>query len=331
MKRTLAALLLPFACSAPPRAPSPPPERLQAAPASRAEPEPARGESRPLPAPELSPSILLPSPGSGDAELMRAGRISIWKHDLVDRLQETEPVFLRQLQNDLVLDALLAEQAERHGIRIDAGAIERAALAEEQRLREQVARELHGSATFEDYVRRQFGLEPAEFRNWQRLALARDRYRQYVVRYLALRADRVSVRVISSADKKLLEDLERRIREGADFATLALRHSDDESRRDGGLLPPLHRGSRHPVVGKAFELQAGEVSPILVHEGAGAPRYYLVYCVRRMPGRDVEFAAVREELDRESELRPLERSDLQAVFDRLLQEAQSLPPGPPRR
>lgn len=164
-----------------------------------------------------------------------------------------------------------------------------------------------------------------EFRRWQRATLARNLYRQYVVRFLALRVDRVQVRILQMRDRTAIEDMARRVREGADFATLALRHSEDESRKEGGLLPALRRDAKHGIVERAFALQPGEVSEIVTIEGPSGPRHYLIYCLRWMQGRDLPFADVRAELDQDIATRPLAPSDYQAAYEQLLAAKQVVP------
>jgi parvulin-like peptidyl-prolyl isomerase len=133
-----------------------------------------------------------------------------------------------------------------------------------------------------------------------------------VIRYLALREERVTVRYIVHQDKALLESLAAKVKEGADFATLALRHSEDQGRRDGGLLPPFGRGFPHPVADIAFTLQPGQLSGVETRNTHNGPRQFLVYCLARQPGRDVKFADVSKEIDAELEKKPLSRIETDA-------------------
>lgn len=276
---------------------------------------------------DLPPRILLPDAGTRDEEVARAGTIQIRKAHVFERLLETDPARARDLTDMLVLDALVAQQAERFAIRVDPATIDTMVQEEEERLRKQVEKELSTRVSFELYVARQMGMRVEEYRRWLRLSLARKVYREYVARYLGMREDRVQVRYVVSADRKVLEEVSQKVQAGADFATLALRHSEDETRSDGGLLPPFGRGFEHPVAKKAFELEPGQLSPILEYTAGGATRHYLVYCVRRMPARVVEFAAVREELDRDMRARPLSAFEFNAFYLQLRGAAEALPSG----
>lgn len=274
----------------------------------------------------VDPGVLLPRAEGRDDELARVGNVVFHKRDLADRLLETRPTYGYQLLNDLKMDALIHQQAVRHGIVVEAGPIEALLATEEKRLRAQVERELAGKLGYDEYLQHEFGMTLEEFRRWMRTELVRTRYRHYVARYLALREDRVTVRVLTNGDRALVEDLARRVAAGADFGTLALRHSDDDgTRKDGGLMT-LSRHSAHPVVAAAFGLQPGQVSPVLQLAGDGPPRYALVYCTERRPGRDLGFAAARAELDAELEKEPLAPSEVQALYVRLSTQSESLPP-----
>ncbi|MBL8736176.1 MAG: hypothetical protein JNL12_07090, partial [Planctomycetes bacterium] len=72
---------------------------------------------------------------------------------------------------------------------------------------------------------------------------------------------------------------------------------EDDSRRDGGLLPPFARGSQHPVAEVAFTLQKGQVSAPFRGRWRDEERWFVVYCLEHLPGRSLPFAQVRDEID----------------------------------
>ena len=279
--------------------------------------------TRPTP-PDLSPAILVPA-AQTDGVIARAGPVELTKAHVYDRLLESDPRNARRLIDLMVLDALIAEQAKRHQIRVDPAQIEVLAAAEEKQLRTQVEKELAGRMTFAEYLGRQLGMTEDEYRRWLVLNLARKVYREYVARYLATVEDRVQVRYLVTSDAAVAADCSKRARVGADFASLALKFGEDESRQDGGLLPPFGKGFRHPVAGAAFQLQPGQVSdPVLIEQGGGR-RWYVVYCLKRMPGRQVGFAEVRAELDREMTARPMTPFEFDAFYLQLRGAAEKLP------
>jgi parvulin-like peptidyl-prolyl isomerase len=328
----LALALLCASCAAPGEPPS-----LAAAPADATMPpappaveRPAMGSIRipdePVAADEgdLPPSILLPKPQATDDEVARVAGLSIHKRHVFDRMLETSPQQARDLVDNLILDVLVAARAERYGLRVDSRRIAARLEQDEQQLRKQVAAEWSGQLSLDEYVLRQFDMDLAEYRRWNQLNLARKFYREYVIRYEALLQDRVQVRYMVSSDRATLEGVAKQVREGASFAGLALRHSEDETRKDGGLLPPFGAGMKHPIAATAMELEPGKLSEIIAAEQDGQTRYYLVYCLKRIPGRRVAFADVRAEIDADIEARPLTRFDFNAFYLATRGEAETL-------
>jgi parvulin-like peptidyl-prolyl isomerase len=266
------------------------------------------------PADDLLPDILRPASGSADAEVARIGERTVWKRHVYDRLLETNPQQARDLVDNLVLDLLVADLAETYGVRVTAAEIDAKLAEEETQMRERLAAEWKGELDFDRYLVQQFGMDHAEYRRWRRLTLARTLYRQYVIRYHAMRSERVQVRYIVSSDRAVLEDARKQIKDGASFARLALRHSEDESRKDGGLLPPFGPGLQHPVADMALGLEPGDLSEVLEREVDGQRRYYLVSCLRRIPADVRPFAEVRSEIDEDIKGRPLSRFDFHAFY-----------------
>jgi len=158
---------------------------------------------------------------------------------------------------------------------------------------------------FEDYVWRLFGMREADWRQTLRLRTAQRLYQGYVLRYLALREDRVQVRFLVHKDRAVAQEVVDKVRVGADFATLALRWSEDASRREGGLLPPFGQGFQHPAARHAFELEAGQVCAPFEATWGGEQRWFVVYCLEHRPGRDVTFEEVRAEIDADLQRQPV--------------------------
>ncbi|MGE3171085.1 MAG: peptidylprolyl isomerase [Planctomycetota bacterium] len=307
---TAAALLLAGCAGAPARRPLPgstPPVWPPAGPAGEAparvavvqEPQPVR------PVQGYGPEVLLPDPKSPDAEVARVGDLSLRQSQAFARLLDAEPKLALYAVDLLVYDVLVAQHARQYGIQVDAARVRELADREESQLLRRVQSELGGQVEFADYVWRIFGMRLADWQRAAELRIAQRLYHGYVIRYLALREDRVVVRYIVHKDRQVLEDAARKVREGADFATLALRLSEDELRRDGGLLPPFGEGFPHPVAEAALKLQPGELSPVFEKSARGSARFYLVYCLERLAGREAAFADVRAEIDRELEQKPL--------------------------
>jgi parvulin-like peptidyl-prolyl isomerase len=287
--------------------------------ASRANPSiataPPSDASAPLPvmapprvadvADELGPGILRPRADAPDAEVARIGDLVLRQSHVYTRLLSAHPKLVLSAVDLLVFDVLVANDAERFGIRVDPQRVEQLAAAEEAVTREQVKAELGAEMDLAGYVWRLFGLPEAEWARTLRLQAAQRLYQGYVIRYRALREDRAQVRFLVHRDQAIAQEVATKAAAGADFATLALRHSEDASKRDGGLLPPFGRGFQHPVAATAFTLEKGQVSAPFQASWGNEQRWFVVWCLDRLPGRDVPFAAVRDEIDRDLVDRPI--------------------------
>lgn len=259
----------------------------------------------PRPLRDLGPEILLPDPDANDAEVARVGDLVLRQSHAFARLLSSEPRLALSAVDLLVFDVLVAQHAREHAIRIAPERVRELAQQEELALRQQVAQELGEQLAFDDYVWRIFGMRLEDWRRTVELRVAQRLYQGYVIRYLAMREDRVVVRYLVHKDRAVVEEAKRKVAEGADFATLAMRLSEDGLRREGGLLPPFGKGFPHPVADAALALEPGATSPVFEREVAEGKRWFLVYCLQRLPRREAPFAELREEIDRELQQRPL--------------------------
>lgn len=254
---------------------------------------------------DLGPEILLPPQDSRDEEVARVGDLVLRKSHAFTRLQSAHPNLALTAIDLLVFDVLVARHAEQYGIRVDPRRVETIAQAEEQTIRGQVGTEFGGELDFGSYVWRIFGMRLAAWQQTLRLRTAQRLYQGYVIRYLGLREDRVQVRFLAHKDEAVVREVAEKVRAGADFGTLALRWSEDGTRRDGGLLPPFGKGFQHPVAEVALGLSRGQVSEPFRGRLGDSDRWFVVYCLDRMAGRDVPFAAVRDEIDKDLADNPL--------------------------
>ncbi len=302
----LPALLLGAACAGPPRSGG---DSGAVTRARGRDPWPDKPPRLVAPSPPpfadgLGPEILLPEAASTDAEVGRIGDLVLRRSHAYARLLSANPKLALLAVDLLVFDVLVARHAQQFGIEVSEARVEELASAEETQLREQVEGEL-GGMKFADYVWRQFGMREDDWRRTVRLQTAQRLYQGYVLRYLALREDRVQVRFLVHKDRSVAQEVVDKVRVGADFATLALRWSEDASRREGGLLPPFGEGFEHPAARHAFELEAGEVCAPFEAMWGGERRGFVVYCLEHRPGRDVAFEEVRAEIDADLERQPV--------------------------
>jgi hypothetical protein len=276
---------------------------------------------------DYGPDILLPPEDSVDEEVARVGDRVLRKSHIYDRLLSASPEASLEVVDLLILDILVAEMALAHGIRVDPDRVELLAQAEEDALREHVAEQFGGQIEFGEYVRTTFQMSAEEHSRLLRLRMAQLLYYGYAIRFSAMLEDRVQVRFLAHKDRAEVEDLVDRLSKGADFATLARLHSEDErTRRDGGLLPPFGVAGPEPIAEPAMKLQEGELSPIIEADAGGVPHYYLVYCLKRIERRQVTFEEVREELDEDLTRQPVTRLEREAFALRYRGEMESRKP-----
>lgn len=252
----------------------------------------------------LGPEILLPREDAQDDEVARIGDLVLRQSHAFTRLLSANPNLALSAVDLLIFDVLVARHAVQYGVRVSEARVLELAASEERELRRQVKAELSG-VSFADYIWRLFGMREQDWQSSLRLRTAQRLYQGYVLRYLSLREDRVQVRFLVHKDRKIAQEVSDKVRVGADFATLALRWSEDPSRRDGGLLPAFGHGFQHPAATRAFDLKKGDVSEPFEAQWGGEQSWFVVYCLEHRPGRDVPFEAVRAEIDADLERMPV--------------------------
>ncbi|MGE0145295.1 MAG: peptidylprolyl isomerase [Planctomycetota bacterium] len=274
--------------------------------AARPEDVPAAAVTRAAPTlPQRGPSWrdVLVLPAAADEEMASVGTQSIRKSQVFDRLLETDPALARALVDLCVLDAVVAEAAERFSIAVTDAEIAERVRVEEAALRSEASLEPADDAGLARVVAERFGLDLGAWREVLRRDVARVLLRSYAIRLLALREDRVEVRILVHTDRALLEKLAADVRGGADFVTLVRRHSIDPSAREGGALPPIGAGMDHPLAAAAFALEPGEVSPLVSLDGR--ERHAILWCVAKNQARAVDFPAAKEAILRGLRERPI--------------------------
>ncbi len=100
------------------------------------------------------------------------------------------------------------------------------------------------------------------------------------------------------AQKKVAEELRRRVKEGADFGDLARLYSEDSTAESGGDWGWIDEKMLHETLSKAaFRLSAGEISPVISFGG----NYYLLYAEEKKNAKTLPLSEVREEIKKRLE------------------------------
>lgn len=114
--------------------------------------------------------------------------------------------------------------------------------------------------------------------------------------------ERVHVRQIVIEDRAKAEALHARLGQGEDFAALARANSIAPEAPDGGELPPFARGELPEAFDRAFELEPGQISPVIESPYG----FHIFLLEREIPAREPTFEEMRAKLEAELGQRNLE-------------------------
>lgn len=214
---------------------------------------------------------------------------------------------------------IVQREADKIGLHCPPGYLARKRQETVERLERDAALNYGLGTTAERYVRLKYQQSLADH-----LALQEEQERQRwlfgrIIRFDAIRTDRVQLAMIVTRDRKVAEEVASRLDQGADFARLAARHSIHESRKDGGKLPPLPREALTPAVAtRAFQMRAGERTGILeVDDGRGQRQFEIVRVVKHLRGRKVSWRDVAAEVEADLAVRPVDPLEWTAWYLRL--------------
>jgi peptidyl-prolyl cis-trans isomerase C len=212
----------------------------------------------------------------------------------VDQRMEDDPDSKRDDVASDVLQRLVSDQvvlnyaAKRH--------IEVSPNDVEERLRE-----LHGPSwkdpdpRYRDSVRREMILERAALAELgPRARVPESAQRAYFEEHRAEYSapPRVQIRQIVVAERPKAEALRAELAKGADFAELAKANSIGPEAGDGGLLPPYAKGELPEAFDRAFELEPGQLSPVIESPYG----FHLFRVESKLPAHEAEFDEVREKI-----------------------------------
>jgi peptidyl-prolyl cis-trans isomerase C len=173
--------------------------------------------------------------------------------------------------------------------------LKRTGLSEEQ-LRERIQKGLIVKRLLHREVIRQIKVSEAEmqafFSRHPEFFIRKDQVRVRQIFVAFHRGDDVSARGEALLRIQSIQD---RLRQGADFAALALEYSEDPSKARGGDLGYLERNQLIPAFAEAaFALQPGEISDI-VESRIG---YHLIKMVDRNPSSQMAYRNTRTKIER---------------------------------
>ncbi|MAE75719.1 MAG: hypothetical protein CMJ85_02485 [Planctomycetes bacterium] len=276
------------------------------------EPAAARPTYRPAPVTadraELGFGSLF-SRDDGDSVLASVSSVRVRKHHVFDRLLEIDPQRARELTELLVLDARVKVVAEKLDVQVPDSDLRLAVKREWARVERVFRQRSGGASTIDAWIERNYAMSRDAFLARVELLAWRRLLRSFTVRYQMRRRGGVAVQLFTAASAKAGLQYRGRIVEGADFATLARKHSVDRSAAVGGRLPLLPNGFDHPGVTLADEVAVGSLSQV---RAIGERWGFVRVMDRRVPDTR-PFAEAADEIRRELQRRPVESAEL-AVF-----------------
>lgn len=224
-----------------------------------------------------------------------------FSHEIVDTLIDRELLYQRAQQRNIKIRSPWVERALQelktqigNAAAFDAY-LKKTGLGEEQ-LRARIQKGLIVKRLLHRDVLRRIKVSEAEMQAFFR------RYPDYFIRKDEIRARQIFIAFpdggdINARGEALLriQSIQDRLRQGDDFAALALEYSDDPSRARGGDLGYLERNQ---MIGSfadaAFALEPGQVSDI-VETRFG---YHLIKMVDRIPSSRMAYRNARVKIER---------------------------------
>ena len=213
---------------------------------------------------------------------------------LVDERLEDNPDAKREdvatdILQRLVSDQVVLNHAKKRGIDVSMAEVD-------ARLRE-----LHGKdwkdpdPSYRESVRREMIVERTALAELgARARVPESAQRAYFEEHRADYATpaRVQIRQIVVAERPKAEALRAQLEAGADFAELARANSIGPEAPSGGLLPPFAKGQMPEAFDRAFELEPGQLSPVIESPYG----FHLFRVESKLPAHEASFDEVREKI-----------------------------------
>ncbi len=195
-------------------------------------------------------------------------------------LEKEEAVYREEVLQALIERALIVQEAEREGIEVTPEMV----MTRIEELRVAAGE----SGNYEAWLEANRWTEET-FREALRHEMIIEEMVAAVTADVPQAVEQVRARYIQVDNAELAQNLLTELQAGANFATLAARHSLDQlTAQNGGDLDFFARGSLlvPEVEEAAFALQPGEISDVITAtNGNGETVYYLVQTVERDPQR----------------------------------------------
>lgn len=257
---------------------------------------------------------LPPAARGDDAVVVQVGEVGLRRSDVFRELDLAVPARSAEVIRQMVLTTAAQLDAQREGLDVPAGQLEReveAAIAEQKA---SFALEVDERIPLEEYLRLRHGMTPEDHRAEVRRMVLASLLLERAVRLDALRGGYDVVQLMVLDDEALAQEVAGQLREGASFAALARQHSRHPSAARGGDLPPVPPDADAPLLAGREALQPGAVlGPEALLDGERRA-WRLLRLVERVAPSAAPWAELRARVEDELAARPLEPEEL-AVFE----------------
>lgn len=211
-------------------------------------------------------------------------------------------------------DAILRAEARKRGVAPDPVEVERGVVEGIKTLGTRVDTEFGASMTLDRFLESEMRTTRAEYEQLLRAFVAQSQLAALLIRFDEWTNERVSLRHIAVRDAKTAAECIQKLRDGADFATLARDVSVAATKGEGGKVPPFDRELRHPMTAAAFDAPVGTVGGPVFESRGEEKMYHIFKVIEKIPARNVAFDAVKAELYRDITKNPPARFEFEAFM-----------------
>jgi parvulin-like peptidyl-prolyl isomerase len=241
---------------------------------------------------------------STTGQAIRPDKIAEARKMVLENLIDMELLYQESLKKGMVVDdARVDEQLDRIKKQYPNEQAFKDSLAEEHLSEAAVKSRIKKNLAVQEFVAKEFGgnlkVTEAEAKAFY------DQHREYFAQPESIRASEILIMVDPKADaakkaeaRKKLEDIQKRLQKGEDFAALAKDFSQSANAAQGGDLGTIPRGRMPKAFDDvAFSLKPGEVSGI-VETDLG---FQLIKVQEKTPEKVVPFKDVEERIQQHLE------------------------------
>jgi hypothetical protein len=203
-----------------------------------------------------------------------------------------------------LVDVLIVEaDGDRLGVMLPPNLLEAAVDRTIKARQEEVRTRLAARVSWKQYLEGTLGVAPAAYRAKVGELLGVTMRLDRLIRYEQVRSNRLDVRVIVVATLEEAKSVVRKLGAGADLVSLAEEVSLTEH---VAPAPITEDGLSDDLRALLTGLSPGQVSAPYNVEREGRQTWVVYQLVRRLAGRDVPYAAVKEEIEGSLERQPRE-------------------------